>query len=553
MVEQAPANHSDGEPKRPPPTTRWAVPATIGTALAATAGWLSAPPMGVDLAAQVARADFWARHGGAVLDFGWYGGISPYQYSLLTPAAMAWLGGGVTGARWLGALAAVLAAALLVLLLLRTGARRPLLGGVLGTVGIVGNLVSGRITFTVGLAFGLATLLALTAQRRWVRRTGAIAGGVLTGAASPVAALFCGLAGVAVLLTSRSRRLDGLFIAAGSGLSIGVMSLLFGADGPMNTIVSDTLRSVTVSLLVAVLVNRRTIRVGALLSAAGVLAAAVLETPVGLNAGRLSATFALAVLACYATMPDGIRLARLPRLAQFARLPRLRPAVLPLLLVAVALWQHPVAVREVRHAGDPMASPAAFRPLLAESSRYAPVGRIEVVPTGDYRETAYLADRVPLARGWLRQADIARNPLFFDGQLTAGRYLSWLRDNGVSLVAIARGPVAPVGAQEARLVRKREPYLTEIWRGGVWTLYRVAGAPTVLDGATLVSSTAAGITLLAPGTGDILVRLRWSDWLAARGPAACLTPGPHGWTTLRARTPGRYTVTGSFRPGPACR
>jgi len=521
MVEQAPASHSDGEPKRPPATTRWAVPATIGTALAATAGWLSAPPMGVDLAAQVARADFWARHGGAVLDFGWYGGISPYQYSLLTPAAMAWLGGGVTGARWLGALAAVLAAALLVLLLLRTGARRPLLGGVLGTVGIVGNLVSGRITFTVGLAFGLATLLALTAQRRWVRRAGAIAGGVLTGAASPVAALFCGLAGVAVLLTSRSRRLDGLFIAAGSGLSIGVMSLLFGADGPMNTIASDTLRSVTVSLLVAVLVNPRTIRAGALLSAAGVLAAAVLETPVGLNAGRLSATFALAVL--------------------------------PLLLVAVALWQHPVAVREVRHAGNPMASPAAFRPLLAELSRSAPVGRIEVVPTGDYWETAYLADRVPLARGWLRQADIARNPLFFDGQLTAGSYLSWLQDNGVSLVAIARGPVAPVGAQEARLVRKREPYLTEIWQGGAWTLYRVAGAPTVLDGATLVSSTAAGITLLAPGTGDVLVRLRWSDWLATRGPAACLAPGPHGWTTLRVRTPGRYTVTGSFRPGPACR
>jgi hypothetical protein len=54
---------------------------------------------------------------------------------------------------------------------------------------------------------------------------------------------------------------------------------------------------------VAVLVPRRPVRVGALLSAAGVLATAVLTTPVGLNAGRLSATFALPVLAGYAR-PD---------------------------------------------------------------------------------------------------------------------------------------------------------------------------------------------------------------------------------------------------------
>ena len=502
--------------------------------------------MGVDLAAQVARADFWARHGAAVLDFGWYGGISQYQYSLLTPALMAWLGGGVNGARVFGAAAAVIAAVLLVLLLLRTGARWPLLGGVLGTVGIVGNLVSGRITFTAGLAFGLATLLALTSQRTWVRRTGAVVGGVLTGAASPVAALFSGLAGVALLLTSRSRRLEGLLVAVGSGLSIGVMSFLFGADGPMNTIASDTLRSLTVSLVVAVLVNRPAVRVGALLSAVGVLAAAVVDTPVGLNAGRLSATFALAVLGAYATVPGWLRV------PEPLNDRRRRWAVLALLLVAVALWQHPVAVKEMQHAGNPMASPSDFQPLLAELGRHAPVGRIEIVPTGDYWETAYVAAAVPLARGWLRQADIARDPLFFDGHLTSERYLRWLQDNGVSMVAIARGPVATVGAQEARLVRKRPPYLTQIWQGGGWTLYRVAGAPAVVDGATLLSSTAVGIKLLAPTAGDVLVRLRWSNWLTAHGPAACLTHGPNGWTTLRVRAPGEYLVTGSLRPGPTC-
>jgi hypothetical protein len=439
---------------------------------------------------------------------------------------------------------AVVAAVLLVLLLIRTGARRPLLGGLLGAVGIVGNLVSGRITFTAGIAFGLATLLALTSDRPWVRRTGAVVGGLLTGAASPVAALFSGLAGVALLLTSRSRRLDGLLVAIGSGLSIGVMSILFGVNGPMSTIPSDTLRSFTVSVLVALLVTRPAVRAGALFSAAGVLVAAAVNTPVGLNAGRLSATFALAVVAGYATVPGWIRMP--------VRLHSWGPAALVLLLVAEAQWQHPVAVQELQNAGNPMASSASFRPLVAAIDQHGPVGRVEVVPTADYWEAVYVAESVPIARGWLRQADVARNPIFFDGHLTAASYLAWLQDNGVSMVAIASGPAASVGVQEARLVRKHPSYLTPIWHGGVWTLYGVAGAPSVVVGATLVSSSDSGVTLDASAAGDVLVRVGWSRWLTVRGPTACLTRGPEGWTTLRVTAPGRYRITSSLDPSPTC-
>jgi hypothetical protein len=530
------------------PRAAWrAVAVTTCAALVFTIAWLSAPPMGVDLAAQVARGEFWAGHGAAVLDFGWYGGTSPYSYSLITPAAMAWLGGDVNGARILGAVAAVAAGVLLVLLFVRTGARRPVLGGVLGAVGIVGNLVSGRITFTAGLAFGLATLLVLTSRRGWVRYGGALFGGVLTGAASPVAGLFVALAGIALMLTVRSRRVDGLLVAAGSAVSIAAMSLAFGVNGPMNTIPSDTLRSLTVSLLVVVLVPRPPIRMAAVLSAGGVLAAAILSTPVGLNAGRLSATFALAVLAAYAPVPDWIGAARRPHARAWSA------GVLTLLLVGVASWQHPVAVRELAGAGNRMASPAAFRPLLTALSRYGPLGRVEVVPTADYWEAAYVAAEFPLARGWLRQADAARNALFFTGHLTAGAYLAWLQSNGVTMVAIARGPVAPGAGQEARLVRRHPSYLTRVWHDEQWTLYHVAGAPSVVDGATLLASTDVGVTLEARSTGDVLVRVRWSRWLAVRGTAACLTRDRNGWTDLHVMAPGRYEVTGSlFHPGPTC-
>jgi hypothetical protein len=283
------------------------VPVVAAVAVLGAAAYLLAPPMGIDLAAQTAHGDFWGRHGAAVLDFGWYGGVSPFGYSLLAPAPMAWLGGGTGGARALGAIAAVAASLLLTLLLLRTRAARPLAAGLLGAFGLFGNIVSGRVTFTVGLAFGLAALLALTFDQPWQRQVGALVGAALAGAASPVAGLFVGLAGTALLLAAghrraeapgfAGRRLDGLLLAVGAAVPTLGTAALFGVAGPMNTIDSDTLRSATVSLLVAVLVPRRAIRIGALLSAAGVLAASILTTPVGLNAGRLSATFALATRA----------------------------------------------------------------------------------------------------------------------------------------------------------------------------------------------------------------------------------------------------------------
>lgn len=542
-----------------PTAGRSSTPAVVVVSIvsvAAAVAFLLAPPMGIDLSAQVAHGDFWDRHGAAVLDFGWYGGISPYGYSLLTPAPMAWLGAGTDGARVLGAIAAAVATLLLMWLLLRTRAARPLLAGLLGAFGMFGNIVSGRVTFTVGLAFGLAALLALTVDRPWPRRMGALVAAVLTGAASPVAGLFLGLAGTALFLAAglrtenpgvAARRIDGLVVAVGAAVPTIGMSLLFGADGPMNTIGSDTLRSFTVSLLVAVLVPHRAVRIGALLSAAGVLAASVLTTPVGLNAGRLSATFALATLAGYATLPERIR-----RPAFLARpLPKLA-AVLAFLGV-VALWQHPMAVSDLRSVGDPTSSPAYFRPLLDELARREPVGRVEVVPTANYWEAAYVPGAVPLARGWLRQADTERNEVFFSGDLKAG-YEGWLRDTGVSLVALSDARPASVARQEARLIRSKPSYLRKVWRGGAWTLYEVTGAPSLVTGADLVSSTDGAVTVDVTTPGNVLIRLRWSRWLAVQGPDGCIAQRPDGWTELRVGAAGRYSLTGSLSAaGPVCR
>src|SRR5262249_27503719 len=106
--------------------------------------YLLLPPMGTDLSAQVARADFVHDAGFAPVDLRWYGGTVQYGYSVVAPFVMA-----AVGVRATGAVTLVVSSLALATLLRRTGAPRPLLGAVCGVVCFAGNLVSGRITFAL--------------------------------------------------------------------------------------------------------------------------------------------------------------------------------------------------------------------------------------------------------------------------------------------------------------------------------------------------------------------------------------------------------------------
>ena len=503
----------------------------VTAVLAAALGviYLLLPPMGSDLAAQAARAGFFAAHGYTPIDLRWYAGVDQLGYSLTSQPVMALL-----GVRLTGALALVASAVLFAVLLRRTDAPRPVLGSVIGTACIAGNLISGRVTYGLGVCLALAALVAL--RRVWLAPLLAL----LAAATSPVVALFLGLAGVALMLASirpasapgsgAAPMRAGLLIAVPAAIPLALSALFLGDGGWMNISRTDTVRAVVASLAVAALVPRRPVRIGAVLSAVGVLAAALIHTPVGLNATRLAVMFTLPLLAAYVTLPRRV------------------PAWGVLVLLVVAGWWQPAVVTgDVRDIGNPTADPAYFRSLRDRLAQERLTGRVEIPATRAYWEAAHMGD-IPLARGWLRQADIDRNPLFFNEipgargtgvALTPDSYRAWLDELAVQFVAVPDAELTWSGRPEAELVTAGLPYLTPIWSDAHWRLYAVTGARPIVAGLT--AQDAVSVTFDAAAAGDVPVRLRWNRWLTVDHGGSLHRQGD--WLVVRVPRPGRYTVT----------
>jgi hypothetical protein len=123
--------------------------------------------------------------------------------------------------------------------------------------------------------------------------------------------------------------------------------------------------------------------------------------------------------------------------------------------------------------------------------------------------------------------------------LTADSYRTWLASLAVQFVAVPDAELTWSGRPEAALINTDLPYLSEIWRGDHWTLYRVADAQPIV--ANLVSQDATSVTFIADAPGGIVVRVRHYRWLKASGGAVVTGTGP--WTLVRVPDAGRYTLT----------
>jgi len=494
--------------------------AVVGLGLASVLAvvWLLLPPTGSDLSAQVAHADFAGAHPWNPVDLQWFGGTSLLGYSVIVPPLMAAL-----GVRVVGATATVLAAGLLGLLMSRFRVPRPIAGAVAGALCLGANLLVGRLTFAVGVAAALLTLTALTTTHR-VRWVLLVVGPIVTWAASPLAVLFLGLVGATLLL--RRHLLDGLLLCGGAVVGLGA-SAWVGQGGYMPLPGWDVVLGVAVCGLVAMSTRYQLVRVGALLAAVGIVLAMTVHTQVGFNALRLPALFAAPILVATS---------------------RLRAYLLVPLVALTVLLVPPLKSGDVTAIGDPTNDRAYFTALTAELDRLPLSGRVEIPPTLHRWESVYVADDVPLARGWMTQLDAGYHPLFFEESIDSTSYRHWLRRNGVQYVAVSDAAPAAAGVAELSLIRSGLPYLRQVWRGEHWVVYAVAHPTATVANARLLSQNAVSVSFATQAPGPVLLRVRWSQWLTLTGSGGCLRR--HGsWTEVVATGAGTYRVGSAVDPG----
>jgi MFS family permease len=507
-----------------PPPYRQPVLVTLAVSLVLSVGFLFLPLAGTDLSAQVARGHFFREHGFVPVDLRWYGGVYPFGYSAFTGPLNALL-----GSRGVGATSCVISAVAFAWLLARVGARRPTLGGVLGAIVGVFNLVSGRTTFALGIAFGMLALCALVLPRvpeRWrLGLAGLLA--ALSSAGSPVAGVFTGICGTALLLAGR--RKEGAALCIGAGLALVPPALLF-RDGGEQPFEEGSMK-VTVAVCVAAFFlfpkEQKALRIGAVIIGLSTAGSFYFESPVGSNIIRLPILFAAPIAVAVSSL-DKRWLAGV--------------------IAAICWWQPPLVADDLAYAGERAAQRWFHQPLIDELNRRRPIGRVEVVPLRDHWEATFIADAVPIARGWLRQVDVERNAIFYNGSLTPRTYLNWLYHNAVDYVATPRpGSGTKLdfgGREEASLIEANLPYLQRVWESGDWQLYKVVGSRPLVDRpGALIESGPTKVRFDVPVATDLTVRVRWSRWLVLKGPDGCIEPGDDDWVGVRLKRAGEYTLT----------
>jgi hypothetical protein len=515
----------------------WRV-APVAAALVLSAVYLIWEPRPVDLAAHVFRADLFGREGFTVWNGQWYGGHHTPAYSVLSPP-LGWL----LGVRLTIVLATVAAAALFEPLAHRHfGAERARWGALWFGIGACTLLFTSRLPFALGVAFGLAAVLALQRDRRVL----AIVFAVLCPLGSPVAGLFLAMGGVAYAIASRghedsrARIREGLAIAAAAFIPPAFLSLAFPEGGYAPFPFSAFLPIPLFALACLVLLPRgdRALRWTAILYGLGALLALAIETPMGGNAVRLGALFGGPVLLCALWGTDRLR-----------RRATLVPLVV--LFLALAVWQWSPAVRDmIKYVQDPAAKSDYFEPLRQFLATLPDQRRIEIPFTRSHWEGAEIGSQVPLARGWLRQLDTGRNPIFYKGPLNRLTYASWLAENAVRYVALPSVKPDTSSYAERALIEGGLPYLKLRWRSEDWRVYEVIlPAPFVIPrgnaNMTLEQLGSDRVLLRVIRPGEALVRVRFTPYWFAHG--GCVEPAGD-WTRVTAFKQGFLELTTRFSP-----
>ncbi|MEV8088064.1 MFS transporter [Streptomyces nigra] len=459
---------------------------------------------GGDLAAQDAWAEFVGRHPDSAYNLAWYGGMHPVSYSIVSPYLMS-----VLGVRTTMMIAGTISAGLLMLVLLRSrSVRNPLWAALAGVFGLIANAISGRVTFALGTMFALGAVAVVFCwphrwrYKRWAKALCAAPLAALATMASPVAGLFVGLVAVALFLQKRRPGAWALGLAPTAVVALSAWLFPFSGTQPMviGSVIMPLLMSVVVCLTVPS--DWRTVRLVSAVYGVSVVLVWVVSSQIGSNITRLAMLFAGVTLV--AALPFTVARTR-------------KWYALVTALLAFVGWIGYKTVDDIIHAAPEASWARELAPLVNELQEVgAEKGRVEVVPARSHREASALAPYVNLARGWNRQADMERNPLFYDDTLNSANYREWLRRWAVHFVVLPKDEPDPSAAQREReLVQRGLPYLKQVWGDANWQLFEVTDpAPLAEPNAVVERAEQGEMTMRVSRPGRILIRIPYSPWLS---------------------------------------
>ncbi|MGW2558192.1 MFS transporter [Streptomyces sp. NPDC001514] len=481
---------------------------------------------GGDLAAQDAWAEFAGRHPDSAYNLAWYGGMHPVSYSVVSPYLMS-----ILGVRTTMMIVGTLSAALTALILIRVRAvRNPLACALAAVFAFLCNALSGRVTFGLGMLFALGAVAAVFCwpyrwrTKRWAKAAVAAPLAGLATASSPVAGLFLGVVAAALFLNKRRPGAYALGLAPAAVVALSAWLFPFSGTQPMS--LASTSLPFLFGVLVLVLVPKdwRTVRTAAAVYSAGTLLTFVVDSQIGSNVSRLAMLFAGVVL--------------------LAALPYAAPRTLKWYAVVLAFtglngWIGFKSVDDIVRTAPAASWTRELAPLVNELQEVgAEKGRVEVVPASSHREASALAPYVNLARGWNRQADMERNPLFYDDTLDAANYREWLDRWAVHYVVLPKGsPDSGGGQEEAELIERGLPYLKRVWSDANWQLFAVRDPMPLADPPATVDRAGAGeLTIRVRSAGRVLIRIPYSPWLGLVDEEGRSVPQPEETEASKARS-----------------
>jgi hypothetical protein len=459
---------------------------------------------GGDLAAQDAWAEFVGRHPDSAYNLAWYGGMHPVSYSVVSPYLMS-----VLGVRTTMMIAGTLSAGLLTMVLIRSRAvRNPLWAALAGVFGLLCNALSGRVTFGLGTLFALGAVAAVFCwpyrwrHKRWAKALIAAPLAALATMSSPVAGLFVGLVAVALFLQKRRPGAWALGLAPAAVVAVSAWLFPFSGTQPMSF--ASVVLPLLYAVLAVVLVPRewKTVRITSAVYGLGVVLVWLISSQIGSNMTRLAMLFAGVTLV--AALPYAV-----PRSRKWY--------AIVLAFLGFVGWIGYKSVDDIVNTTPAASWARELAPLVNQLQQVgAEKGRVEVVPARSHREASALAPYVNLARGWNRQADMQRNPLFYDGTLNSANYHEWLQRWAVHHGVLPKDDLDGDGGEKERaLVQQGMPYLKQIWGDANWQLFEVTDpTPLAEPDAVVIRAEQDGMTLQVHKPGRVLIRIPYSPWLS---------------------------------------